>query len=107
MISDTSNFTSSIPPYPSPKTFETSKEFSKSSYFGAQVFTYKELEVATDNFNDSRELGDGGFGTVYYGKTSRGPHVLFLHHPHILKLSFDEKLKRLFKGWGYDASSNL
>lgn len=33
-----------------------------------QVFNYSELEEATDNFNSARELGDGGFGTVYYGK---------------------------------------
>ncbi|KVI00158.1 Concanavalin A-like lectin/glucanase, subgroup [Cynara cardunculus var. scolymus] len=55
-----SNFTSSIPSYPSSK---SSKDFAKSSYFGAHVFSYEELEVATDNFNGSRELGDGGFGT--------------------------------------------
>ncbi|KAI3785246.1 hypothetical protein L1987_44362 [Smallanthus sonchifolius] len=63
--SDTrSNFNSSVPSYPSSK---TTKEFGKCSYFGAQVFTYEELEVATDNFDDSRELGDGGCGTVYHG----------------------------------------
>ncbi|KAI3785248.1 hypothetical protein L1987_44364 [Smallanthus sonchifolius] len=75
VTSDNSKFTSSIPPYPSPKTSETSKEFGKTSYFGAQVFTYEELEVATDNFNGSRELGDGGFGTVYYGKLLDGREV--------------------------------
>jgi hypothetical protein len=32
-----------------------------------QIFTYEELEEATDGFSDSRELGDGGFGTVYKG----------------------------------------
>ena len=37
-----------------------------STYFGVQVFSYEELEEATENF--SRELGNGGFGTVYYGK---------------------------------------
>jgi len=37
-----------------------------SDYYGVQVFSYEELEEATENF--SRELGDGGFGTVYYGK---------------------------------------
>lgn len=39
-----------------------------SMYFGVQVFTYEELEEATDNFDSSKELGDGGFGRVYYGK---------------------------------------
>ncbi|TVU35464.1 hypothetical protein EJB05_17355 [Eragrostis curvula] len=29
------------------------------------LFSYEELEEATDRFNDNRELGDGGFGTVY------------------------------------------
>ncbi|KAJ0100446.1 hypothetical protein Patl1_21422 [Pistacia atlantica] len=37
-----------------------------STYFGAQVFRYAELEEATENFDSSKELGDGGFGTVYY-----------------------------------------
>lgn len=40
----------------------------RSVYFGVQVFSYEELEEATQNF--SRELGDGGFGTVYYGKNN-------------------------------------
>ena len=31
--------------------------------YGVQVFSYEELEEATDHF--SRELGDGGFSTVY------------------------------------------
>ncbi|KAI3914597.1 hypothetical protein MKW92_031223 [Papaver armeniacum] len=46
-----------------------------SSYFNTPIFTYKELEEATNNFDSSKELGDGGFGTVYYGKLKDGRAV--------------------------------
>ncbi|KAJ0844345.1 putative protein kinase RLK-Pelle-WAK-LRK10L-1 family [Helianthus annuus] len=42
---------------------------------GVSVFSYKELEDATQNFDPSRELGDGGFGAVYYGKLKDGREV--------------------------------
>lgn len=38
------------------------------SYLGVHLFSYKELEEATNHFDSNKELGDGGFGTVYYGK---------------------------------------
>lgn len=57
-------FTKSIPSYP-PSKSDIGRD---NTYFGVQVFNYSELEVATNNFDPSKELGDGGFGTVYYGK---------------------------------------
>ncbi|XP_020109900.1 G-type lectin S-receptor-like serine/threonine-protein kinase LECRK2 [Ananas comosus] len=38
-----------------------------------RVFTYKELEEATDNFRE--ELGSGGFGIVYKGALAAGFHM--------------------------------
>ncbi|KAJ8564737.1 hypothetical protein K7X08_001197 [Anisodus acutangulus] len=46
-----------------------------SKYFGLPVFSYSTLEEATNNFDSSQELGDGGFGTVYYGKLRDGREV--------------------------------
>ncbi|PHT48235.1 putative serine/threonine-protein kinase [Capsicum baccatum] len=46
-----------------------------SKYFGVPVFSYSTLEEATNNFDSSQELGDGGFGTVYYGKLRDGREV--------------------------------
>ncbi|KZV34587.1 putative serine/threonine-protein kinase-like [Dorcoceras hygrometricum] len=44
-------------------------------YFGIPVISYTDLVEATNNFDSSRELGDGGFGTVYYGKLRDGREV--------------------------------
>ncbi|KAL3501765.1 hypothetical protein ACH5RR_036214 [Cinchona calisaya] len=46
-----------------------------SVYFGVPVFSYTELEEATNSFDASKELGDGGFGTVYHGKLRDGREV--------------------------------
>ncbi|XP_024194515.1 LEAF RUST 10 DISEASE-RESISTANCE LOCUS RECEPTOR-LIKE PROTEIN KINASE-like 1.1 isoform X1 [Rosa chinensis] len=59
----------------------SSQPYSKSdleggnAYFGVSVFTYEELEEATNHFDSEKELGDGGFGTVYYGILKDGREV--------------------------------
>ncbi|CAH9114771.1 unnamed protein product [Cuscuta europaea] len=47
----------------------------QSNYFGAPMFSYLELEEATNNFHVGREIGDGAFGAVYYGKLRDGREV--------------------------------
>ncbi|KNA11482.1 hypothetical protein SOVF_134790 [Spinacia oleracea] len=61
----------SLPSYPSSKSdFENSADV-----LGVKIFSYNELEEATQQFHESQELGDGGFGTVYYGKLNDGQLV--------------------------------
>lgn len=47
---------------------------SASVYHGVPVFSFKDLEVATKKFDSSRKLGEGGFGTVYYGMCHADPN---------------------------------
>ncbi|CAH8391038.1 unnamed protein product [Eruca vesicaria subsp. sativa] len=54
---------------------------------GVRLFTYEELEEATNHFDPSKELGDGGFGTVYYGKLKDGRSVA-------VKRLYDNNFKR-------------
>ncbi|KAG9131270.1 hypothetical protein Leryth_006115 [Lithospermum erythrorhizon] len=41
-------------------------------YYGVYVFNYDELKEATNKFDASNALGDGGFSTVYKGKLKDG-----------------------------------
>lgn len=43
-----------------------------SAYRGVQVFTYKELEFATDNFSEANVIGNGGSSVVYKGVLADG-----------------------------------
>ncbi|XP_029126187.1 LEAF RUST 10 DISEASE-RESISTANCE LOCUS RECEPTOR-LIKE PROTEIN KINASE-like 1.2 isoform X4 [Cajanus cajan] len=51
------------------------QSFTQSFVHGMHLFSYDELEEATNYFDSSKELGEGGFGTVYYGKLRDGRSV--------------------------------
>jgi len=38
------------------------------SFFGLPLFSYAELQEATNNFDPEWVLGDGAFGVVYHGE---------------------------------------
>ncbi|EFJ25253.1 hypothetical protein SELMODRAFT_99707, partial [Selaginella moellendorffii] len=40
-----------------------------------RIFTFKELINATSNFSDDRKLGEGGFGSVFWGQLSDGTQI--------------------------------
>jgi len=46
-------------------------------YFEIPLFSYKELEEATNSFHHGNQLGSGGFGIVYYGKSFLSQTLLY------------------------------
>ncbi|KAG9159306.1 hypothetical protein Leryth_019908 [Lithospermum erythrorhizon] len=40
-----------------------------------RLFTFKELHAATNGFDEEFKLGEGGFGSVYWGKTPDGLQI--------------------------------
>eukprot|EP01018_Ginkgo_biloba_P022824 Gb_36292 [translate_table: standard] len=49
--------------------------FNQSEMANLSVFSYQQLEEATNYFDEKRELGDGGFGSVYLGQLQDGRTV--------------------------------
>lgn len=43
-----------------------------------RIFSLKELHAATNNFNYDNKLGEGGFGSVYWGQLWDGSQVRIL-----------------------------
>lgn len=43
-----------------------------------QVYTFRELAAATQNFHPNLLVGEGGFGRVYKGQITRTNEVLIL-----------------------------
>jgi hypothetical protein len=41
-----------------------------------RIFSYKELHATTNGFSEDNKLGEGSFGSVYWGKTSDGQQVI-------------------------------
>ncbi|XP_022141226.1 PTI1-like tyrosine-protein kinase At3g15890 [Momordica charantia] len=40
-----------------------------------EIYTLKELLQATNNFSKENKIGEGGFGSVYWGRTSKGVEI--------------------------------
>jgi len=52
-----------------------------------RIFSLRELHAATNNFNYDNKLGEGGFGSVYWGQLETGDqvlHILFSLHSFLI-----------------------
>ncbi|KAL2467015.1 Protein kinase superfamily protein [Abeliophyllum distichum] len=43
-----------------------------SGFNNVNIYSYKELRIATNGFSDINKIGEGGFGSVYKGKLRNG-----------------------------------
>ncbi|KAJ9164112.1 hypothetical protein P3X46_023728 [Hevea brasiliensis] len=48
---------------------------SNESDYPWERYTLKELLQATNNFHNNNKIGEGGFGSVYWGRTSKGVEI--------------------------------
>ncbi|KAL3636915.1 Cold-responsive protein kinase 1 [Castilleja foliolosa] len=55
---------------PTSQTLDINKEIS--SLPNSKLYSYKELQIATENFNQANKIGEGGFGSVYKGRLNDG-----------------------------------
>ncbi|CAH1414076.1 unnamed protein product [Lactuca virosa] len=68
-------YKTNLPSYYSSKDDISPNNEDGSLFYGVSVFSYTELENATENFDPSKELGNGGKRAVYYGKLQDGREV--------------------------------
>ncbi|KAK1366651.1 Protein kinase domain-containing protein [Heracleum sosnowskyi] len=47
----------------------------KSRDYPWEIYTLRELVHATNNFHNDNKIGEGGFGSVYWGRTSKGVEI--------------------------------
>lgn len=52
-----------------------------------EIYTLKELLQATNSFNKDNKIGEGGFGSVYWGRTSKGVDVCNYQDNNFLNLN--------------------
>nr|XP_043626863.1 LEAF RUST 10 DISEASE-RESISTANCE LOCUS RECEPTOR-LIKE PROTEIN KINASE-like 1.5 [Erigeron canadensis] len=57
------------------------------------VYTFEELQISTNNFDPTRKIGDGGFGSVYTGhfKDNKVFAIKYLHKQNPTSNSFSTK----------------
>ncbi|KAK3040138.1 hypothetical protein RJ639_027864, partial [Escallonia herrerae] len=55
---------------------EPNASVNKSRDYPWEIYTLKELVHATNNFHNDNKIGEGGFGSVYWGRTSKGAEAI-------------------------------